>query len=103
MERIINGGVVTAVVALPNTEDVVVLLDPERRPDGVLRWHQFHNVLRITSSDAVCWRAELVPEETTVKCWYGIRFDDALRAWTWSWDCELDPDTGRIVHSTFTK
>jgi hypothetical protein len=103
VEQIIDGGVVVASVPLPDTDDVVVLLDPERRPDGVLPWHPFHNVLRVSPSGEIGWRAELVPGETTAKCWHAIRFGGVLRASTYSFDCVLDPDTGRIVESTFTK
>lgn len=93
----------TATVTLPNSDDVVVLLDPERRPTGVLPWHPFRNVLRVTPAGDIVWRAELVPGETTAKCWHGIEFKGALRARTYSYDCLLDPESGAIVESTFTK
>ncbi len=92
-----------ASTAVPGTNDVVVLLDPERRPDGVLAWHPFRNILRVTPSDEVVWRAELVPGETTAKCWHGVKFDGILQAWTYSSNCEPDPATGRIIDTTFTK
>ena len=37
------------------------------------------------------------------KCWLGLHFDGSLRATTYSWECELDPDSGRIVSIEFTK
>ncbi len=92
-----------ASVSIPGTDDSVVLLDPERRPDGVLPWHPFPNVVRVTPEGKVVWRAELVPGETTAKCWLGIESDMSLRAWTYSYDCGLDPETGRIINTTFTK
>ena len=61
MERTIDGGVVLASTAVPGTDDLVVLLDPERRPDGVLPWHPFRNILRVTPADEIVWHAELVP------------------------------------------
>lgn len=94
---------VAAEVRLPATDDTIVLLDPDQRPDGVLPWHPFHNVLRITPEGEVRWRAELLSEETAVKAWLGLDFDGALRVWTWSYNCELDPESGRIVRKTFTK
>jgi hypothetical protein len=99
----VDGGEVVATVGLPGTDDVVVLLDPERRPEGVLPWHPFHNIVRITPSGDINWRAELVPGETTAKCSHRVEFDGALRAWTYSYVCELDASTGRIIESTFTK
>lgn len=92
-----------AEVVLPDTDDTVVLLDPRQRPEGVLDWHPFHNVLRLSPEGEVRWRAELVPEEDAVKAWLGVDFDGALRVWTYSYNCELDPETGRIVAKTFTK
>jgi hypothetical protein len=103
VERVIDGGVVIAEVSIPGTEDTVVLLDPERRPEGVLPWHPFHNLLRVDSDDNVVWRAELSMNETTAKCWMGMRFDDVLRAWTYSYDCDIDPDSGGILETRFTK
>ena len=85
------------------SDDTIVLLDPEQRPDGVLPWHPFHNLLRLSSTGGVVWRAELVPGESTAKCWLRVEFDDVLTAWTYSYTCVLDPGTGRIVDSTFTK
>lgn len=103
MERIIEGGVVAATVPLPGTDDVVVLLDPEQRPDEVMQWHPFRNVLRVDPSGQIVWHAGLMRSETAAKCWLGVEFDGALRAWTYSYECVLDPVTGRIVDSTFTK
>jgi hypothetical protein len=101
--RTLDGGIVTAALPVPGTDDCFVLLDPEHRPEGVLPWHPFLNILRVTSSGEVKWRAELVPGETTWKCWLGVDWTGPLRAWSGSYECELDPNTGRIVRSTFTK
>lgn len=101
--RALDGGVVAEVVELPDTDDTVVLLDPERRPDGVLRYHPFPNILRVGPNDEVRWRAELVPSETAWKCWLGVAFDGSLRAWTASCNCVLDGETGQMVETTFVK
>jgi hypothetical protein len=103
MRREVDGGTVVAEFPVPESGDVIVLLDPDQRPAGVLPWHPFQNVLRLSSNGEIIWRAELVPGESTAKCWMRIEFDHVLTAWTWSYVCELDPDTGRIVNSTFTK
>ncbi|MDX1450555.1 MAG: hypothetical protein R3246_16020 [Acidimicrobiia bacterium] len=49
------------------------------------------------------WRAELIPGETTAKCWMGVRYDGMLRAWTYSWQAVIDIETGRIVEAIFIK
>jgi hypothetical protein len=104
VERVIDGGFVIAEFAVEGSADSIVLLDPERRPAQVLAWHPFPNVLRVTDADEIVWRSALVPEETTAKCWLGVEWvDGALRTWTYSYDCELDPGTGHISRSTFTK
>lgn len=101
--RLVDGGVVIASARVPGTSDSVVLLDPDQRPDGVLPWHPFHNVLRVTDGGEVLWRADLIPNETTAKCWLRMKYETALRVWTYSYDCELDPETGRIIRSRYTK
>jgi hypothetical protein len=104
VDRIVDGGIVVAELGVEGSADSIVLLDPERRPARVLSWHPFPNVLRVTGDGEIVWRSALVPEETTAKCWLGVNWvDGALRTWTYSYDCELDPDTGQIIRSTFTK
>ena len=99
-----DGGVVMTVLSLVGSSDSIVLLDPERRPPGVLHWHPFANVLRVTASGEIVWRGDLLRQETTAKCWIGVAWvGPRLRAWTYSYECELDPATGRIVRSHFTK
>ena len=97
-------GVVTARLLLPGCTDTIVLLDPEHRPEGLCSCHPFPNVARVTVNGSVVWRSELLPQETTAKCWNRITWDGArLLASTYSYVCELDPVTGRIVSETFTK
>ena len=96
-------GVVVASLPAPGSTDRVVLLDPAKRPDGALPWHPFPNVLRVSASGEVRWRSELVPGETTAKCWVSIEWAHALTARTFSYECDLDPSTGRIVETRFTK
>jgi hypothetical protein len=46
----------------------------------------------------------LAPDETAAKCWLRVEWiDGALRTWTYSYNCELDPDTGQVIRATFTK
>ena len=98
-----DGGIVAASVRLPGSDDEVVLLDPDRRPDGIEAWHPFPHIVRVGPDGQVRWRAELLPHETTAKCWTGLSMDGTLRATTYSWACELDTDTGQIVSRIFTK
>jgi hypothetical protein len=104
VDQVNDGGVVITELDVEGSTDVVVLLDPERRPPEVLAWHPLLNVLRMTSAGDVVWRSALVPEETTMKCWLGVEWiDGVLRARTYSYDCELDSDSGQIVRTTFTE
>ena len=51
-----------ATLDLPASEDQIILLDPEDRPEGVLPWHPFHNLLRVGPGANIVWRADLIPE-----------------------------------------
>ena len=100
----VDDGVVKRVLEIPGSDDAVVLLDPETRPQGILRWHPFPNVMRIGTDGDVCWHAELIPNETAWKCWIDVGWDgDVLRAFTASYWSQLDPSTGRIIETTFVK
>jgi hypothetical protein len=43
------------------SEDVVVLLDPDHRPDGVEAWHPFPNIMRLSGAREILWRCALLP------------------------------------------
>ncbi|MGN6696205.1 MAG: hypothetical protein ACTHN0_18645 [Aquihabitans sp.] len=101
--EVVGGGVVLTRLSVPGSSDSVVLLDPNRRPEGVLPWHPYRNLLRVTAAGDIRWRAELVPDETTAKCWTAMAWGTGLTAVTYSYECELDADTGRIIRATFTK
>jgi hypothetical protein len=90
-------------VPIPGSSDVVVLLDPEVRPAGVEKWHPYHNLLRVAPDGTIRWTAELVPNEHAAKCWTGVSYDGSLVAFTYSWECDLDAATGRILEARFTK
>jgi hypothetical protein len=61
-------GTVIRELHVPGSEDVIVLLDPEQRPDDVEAWHPFPNIMRIGPSGEVLWRCALLPQETAWKC-----------------------------------
>ena len=103
MSETVDGGFVLKRVGLPDTEDSVVLLDPDRRPEGVLPWHPFANLLRVTPGGEVVWRAEPLAGDDW-KCWVGVASDDrTLRAWGSAHVCVIDVESGSIVSSSFTK
>jgi hypothetical protein len=82
---------------------LVVLLDPDHRPAGVEPWHPNPNLFRVAADGSVRWTAELLPNEHSAKCWTGVHYDGSLVAFTYSWECELDAETGRILVARFTK
>ena len=102
MARVVDGGVVIVELPVPGSDGAIVLLDPDRRPEGVLPWHPFFNLLRVAPNGEVVWRAPMV--ETSAKCWVSVGYEGCkLYANAWSWRCELDLSTGRIVDRSFTK
>ena len=102
-DHTIESCIVVTIVRLADTADVVILLDPDRRPQGIMAWYPFPNVLRITPQGVVKWRAELLPNETTAKCWLDLRYDGSLQVSTYSFSSVLDPETGRITSTVFDR
>jgi hypothetical protein len=97
------GAVVTKVLPIQDSNDAVVLLDPDSRPAGVLKWHPFFNLLRLSPEGGVVWRADLVPGDTW-KVFLDVEWqDEVLRASAASYKCTLDPSTGRIIETAFVK
>jgi hypothetical protein len=98
-----EGGKVITTLPVRASEDVIVLLDPDLRPSGVEKWHPFPNILRVRSSGDVVWRSELLPGDTW-KCYLAMEWDDEeLLARTASYSVHLDPASGKVTDSTFTK
>jgi len=97
-------GVVMRELPVPGSEDVIVLLDPKHRPEGVESWHPFANIMRIGRSGEVLWRCALLPQETAWKCYLGVEWQgDELIAQAPSYRVTLDPTSGTIIGSVFTK
>jgi len=95
-------GTVIRELHLPDSDDVV-LLDPEQRPEGIEAWHPFHNVLRLGPAGEVRWRCALLPESTW-KCYLSVEWvGDRMVAETPSYKVTLDPASGAIIDSVFTK
>jgi hypothetical protein len=97
-------GTVISELPVRGSEDVIVLLDPQRRPTGVEDWHPFPNIMRMSPTGEVLWRSALLPQETAWKCYLLVeRLDDKLIAQAPSYKVTLDPESGAIVESVFTK
>ncbi len=94
----------TKELPVPNSEDLIVLLDPERRPPGVEAWHPFPNILRIGRSGDVLWRCAILPQETAWKCYLSVEWEgEKLVAAAPSYRVILDPASGAIIDCEFTK
>jgi hypothetical protein len=99
-----DNGVIQTQLSLPNSDDTIVLLDPDQRPTGIEDWHPFHNLVRVAPSGDIRWRAELVPQETAWKCYYAATWrGESLIAYAPSYECQLDPESGHLLAALFTK
>lgn len=89
---------------VPGSEDIIVLLDPDDRPTGVEAWHPFPNIMRLGHGGEVQWRCALLPQETAWKCYLAVEWQGKqLIARAPSYRVTLDPMTGAIIDSEFTK
>ena len=97
-------GTVNTKLPVPNSGDVIVLLDPEDRPTGIESWHPFPNIMRITPAGELAWQCALLPEETAWKCYLSVQWvGEILIAEAPSYRVTLDPASGVILDSEFTK
>jgi hypothetical protein len=99
-----DGGLVLTVLFVPGSDDGIVLLDCDARPADVEPWHPFPNILRLSPEGDVKWRCSLLPQETAWTCYLSVAWDgDRLVATAPSHAVTLDPLSGSILESTFTK
>ena len=93
-----EGHPVSSIAPIPDSEDCLVLLDRDVQP----RPQHFENALRVGPDGTTRWRGEL-PQAPDVY----VEIDWAAEgpvAWSWSgFMVRLDPETGRIRSSVFTK
>jgi hypothetical protein len=88
---------------LADTDDGIVVLDWSSRPPGVLAWHPYPNLVRLRTSGELVWQADLPPGES-VGSWTGAEIREGrLIAHGWQSECDLDPATGIVTASRFTK
>lgn len=96
------GARVVGVVALPDSDDCVAVLDLMDRPAGVEPWHPFANLVRASPGGDVLWSAE--PPVGGLKSWTAVALrDGVIVATAWSLRCVVDPATGRITGTELTK
>jgi hypothetical protein len=72
-------------------------------PAGVEKWHPFYNLVRVSPSGVVRWRAELVPGDPWQYYLAVEWFGRVLQARASSYVCTIDPASGRLIEATFTK
>lgn len=98
----IDGRPVLQAIALTETDDVIVRVDPPEIDDSL---EPYSNLFRVDPAGQVVWRAELpLPEDWTDGY---VEFEIAAGELTAnSWSCyavTLDPGTGSILSKRFTK
>jgi hypothetical protein len=99
-----DGSLVLKVLAIPGSDDGITLLDCDARPVDVEPWHPFPNILRLSPEGVVKWRCSLLAQETAWKCYLSVAWDsERLVAAAPSYQVALDPLSGVILDSTFTK
>jgi hypothetical protein len=88
-------GTVLCAVALPETEDCVVLVE-------YVRGSVANNVMRVRPDGTIAWRASPAPEFGP---YVRIAIQDGhLQAWSWSGSMvRLDQELGAILERTFVK
>jgi hypothetical protein len=98
-----DGMPVRSVVALPETADAVVLLEPDSAPRNAYGQRTgYPNLVRVTAAGRVVWRAAAVEDKDA---WVAVAWrDGGLYGNTWSgYIIELDPHTGRELSREFGK
>jgi hypothetical protein len=94
-----DGHPVRSVLPVADASGCIVLLDYSRGPPGA-----FPNLIRCRPDGSVEWRAAL-PTTAGSDAYVRVSWDEGrLLANSWSgYQVVVDPDTGRITSSTFTK
>lgn len=91
------------VLPLPDTDDGIVVMDWSHRPPGVEEWHPFPNLMRIRPDGSRVWTAEL-PDGLGEKSYTGMEWREGkLIGFLWANAAELDPESGAVRSSWFTK
>ncbi len=101
-----DGMPVEFVIPIPETRDALVILNPNagpRTPYGDLKG--WPHLLRVRPDGEVVWRIEPGPNPGEHDWWTAVEISEqSIVATTWScWRQTLDPETGRVLSSVFTK
>jgi hypothetical protein len=97
----IDGRLAWRAMALPGTDDGVVVFDWIDVPAGVERWHPYENLSRVRLDGSIVWTA---PLPTGEKSYTQAAWDEGrLIGHGWASAVELDPETGHIRSQWFTK
>ncbi|MBV8985413.1 MAG: hypothetical protein JO248_13330 [Acidimicrobiia bacterium] len=89
-------------IALPGSDDGIVVFDWSKRPEGVEQWHPYENLVRIRRDGSIVWTAPLPGDQNS---YTGVKVHDdgRLLGFLWSHTAEIDPETGEVVRWWFTK
>jgi len=86
--------------AIESNDRVVVLFDPDAY---TAKFGQFPNLIAVSREGTKLWTAEL-PTTTSGDRYYRLIRGESLRAASiYSFVCEIDPRTGRILRKEFVK
>ena len=79
----------------------LVLLNPDSYQQ---KWGQFPNLFGVSSTANILWKAEL-PTTNTGDSYHSLDIiNNRIRAYSWcSYECFIDPQTGKIIEKIFTE
>jgi hypothetical protein len=79
-------------------------IDFEYLIEKVVFYREIYNLFRISPSMDILWKAEL-PTTNTGDSYHSLDIvNDKIRAYSWcSYECFIDPKTGKIIEKIFTK
>jgi hypothetical protein len=81
-------------------DKVIVLFDPD---SYIPKFGQFQNLIALDVHGNEIWKAELPTNESS-DCYYMVTEVKPLKASSFkSYECQIDPSTGKIVHMVFYK
>ena|SRR5215471_7492348 len=78
----------------------VVLLDPDA---NLGKASQYRNLVGVAQDGRTVWEAELPTDRRSDVYWRIVTRSPLVASSFSSYDCEIDPVTGRLVKSTFYK
>ena len=100
-----DGWPAISAVALPGTDDAVVILSGEGLRMSLGERKRWPNMVRVRPDGTVVWRTSADPSSTEGDAWTSVGLQgDALYGFTWSChSCQIDPESGAVLSKVFTK